>query len=381
MPAFELQVIRSPEAMATMAEEWDGLAERCRGYLLSQTHQWATAAWHAVARTRGRDLAIVAGRAQGRLVAVWPLASYSDRGVRVVRPLGSEASEYCAPLIEAGFDHERTLVDLWRGVATIGDVVNLPHLDVGSTLAKVAVREGRFHFADQPVRAPYVAWRDHADWPSYLQTVSTSHHSGLRRKRRRLAKLGEITFAREPASTATGLIEWLLEHKRVWMDRRGLCNPWLDQPDFREFLCRSVSNEGAMGSLSLFVLRVDGAPVAAQLSSVDRTRVEFLIGAHDAAFAACSPGEIATEECLRWAFERRLDYDFRVGDEAYKFAWTKRWRDTASLRVATGLRGTPFIAALHARDQVRRLRFRLGFGRFIPSRRRARSGHPASTDR
>ena len=371
MRSLQLETIRSPEGMTTLADAWNALAERCSGYHLSQTHQWAAAAWSAVAQRRGRQLAIVAGRVDGRLVAVWPLVTRRTYGIRLVCPLDSETTEYCAPLVETTREHARWTAELWRAAAALGDVVLLPHLDLASDLTStVGMSSGARHLG-HPVRAPIVYRRDHESWPSYLATISASHRSGLRRKRRRLGRLGKVTFSRASPAVASAMIGWLLDNKRAWMARRGLTNEWLGRDDYRDFLHGLVSNEGPMGSFSLFVLRVGDTPVAAQLNSIDPTRVEFFIGAHDARFSACSPGEIVTEECLQWAFERDLDYDFRIGDEAYKFAWARRWRETASWHIATTRRGMPFIGALHAREQARRLRFRLGLGRLLPSRLRA----------
>jgi len=371
MRSLQLETIRSPEGMTTLADAWNALAERCSGYHLSQTHQWAATAWNAVARPRGRELAIVACRAEGGLVAVWPLVTRRTYGFRLVHPLGSETTEYCAPLVETSPELGRWTAELWRAAAAMGDVVLLPQLDLASDLASIVNMGSGARHLGHPVRAPIVYRRDHESWSSYLATISASHRSGLRRKRRRLGRLGEVTFSRASPAVASAMIGWLLDNKRAWMARRGLTNEWLGRDDYRDFLHGLVSNEGPMGSFSLFVLRVGDTPVAAQLNSVDRTRLEFFIGAHDPEFSAYSPGEIVTEECLRWALERDLDYDFRIGDEAYKFAWARRWRETASWHIATTRRGIPFIGALHAREQARRLRFRLGLGRLLPSRLRA----------
>ena len=53
-------------------------------------------------------------------------------------------------------------------------------------------------------------------------------------------------------------------------------------------------------------------------------RVESFIGVYDEAWAAYGPGQIVTEYGLRWAFERGLDFDFRIGAEHYKYEWATR---------------------------------------------------------
>ena len=85
-----------------LAAEWDELVQRCPGLYVGQTWQWADAAWRLIAKPRGRELHCLTLHSGGRLVAVWPLAIERADSLRIVRPLGTEGSEYSAPLVEAG---------------------------------------------------------------------------------------------------------------------------------------------------------------------------------------------------------------------------------------------------------------------------------------
>jgi CelD/BcsL family acetyltransferase involved in cellulose biosynthesis len=80
-------------------------------------------------------------------------------------------------------------------------------------------------------------------------------------------------------------------------------------------------------------------PIAAQLATVDPTRFEAHIGVYDPEWSFFAPGQVLTEHCLDWAFERGLDFDLRVGEEAYKRDWATRSCDTTSWYVATSWRG------------------------------------------
>src|SRR5690348_10092123 len=114
MVGDELRIVRAAGDLDALADEWAGLAARCPGYFFSQTHRWAAAAWRHVAGPRGRTLQCVTLHASGRLVAVWPLVVERRAALAVVRPLGPEASEYCAPLIEPGDGHLARTERLWR---------------------------------------------------------------------------------------------------------------------------------------------------------------------------------------------------------------------------------------------------------------------------
>lgn len=73
------------------------------------------------------------------------------------------------------------------------------------------------------------------------------------------------------------------------------------------------------------------------------------------------------EECIRWAMERDLDYDFRLGDQSFKSGWAKRGRDVSSYHVATSPRGALVVANMQVRNAVARVRTKLGLGRFLPA--------------
>ena len=49
-------ILTTGEALSALAPEWNELAGRCPGYYLSQTFQWADAAWRLVAQPAGRRL-------------------------------------------------------------------------------------------------------------------------------------------------------------------------------------------------------------------------------------------------------------------------------------------------------------------------------------
>jgi CelD/BcsL family acetyltransferase involved in cellulose biosynthesis len=373
--------IRSASDLALLADEWNALARRCPGYLLSQTHRWAEVAWEIIAQPRGRKLAGVALRSEGRLVAVWPLITYGELGARVVRPLGSEATEYCVPLVEPGADCEARLSALWQAAVRHADIVMLPFLPTGSPLDVLLQRERQRRIATATSRAIWVARGDYPDWKGYEESVSAQHRAELRRKRRRLADHGTVGFSELGAEQAAELINWILDHKRRWLERRNLANEWLQRSDYRDFLVALASRPLPLGRVSLFVLALDGVPVAAQLNIIDGTRVESLIATYDDRYSRFSVGNIVNDECLRWALERGLDFDFRLGDQSFKLVWAKRQRDIASFQVLTGARGWPLFAFLHARAAVERARFKLGLGRFFRARLRDRSGQPSSTER
>jgi CelD/BcsL family acetyltransferase involved in cellulose biosynthesis len=365
MKSSEVQVICSAEALSALAGEWNDLAFRCPGYFLSQTFQWAETAWETIGRPSGYKLNCLTLRSGGRLVAVWPLVICRDRGrLRTVRPLGFGGHEYCAPLVEPGDEAGRRVAILWRTAARSADLAVLRHVRADSLLAGILKAGRHWSMTEDAVPAPYVARADYPDWPAYHATISSRLRYEIRSRRRKLAKMGELVLERESAAGCAALIDWMLDQKKHWLVRSNLNSDWIDRPDSRDFLVALAAREDATGSVVLFALKLNGVPIAAAVVSIGGSRVEGYVTVYDLEWSAYSPGGILTEHIVQWAFEQGCDFDFRIGDQPYKFKWATRSCDTVIWQVTTSKRGMVQVRAALLLDRIRQ---KLALGRFLPS--------------
>lgn len=338
-----LSVLRSADEMSALAPEWNALLARSPRHRFSQSHAWISTGWRQVSQPRGRELHCLVLREAGALVGVWPLVVATDGSRRVVRPAGAEASEYCGPLLAPVGDAMARTRRLWRAAARLGDLVFLPYVREDTALSQLLPRTGLWRTTDFPAPAVYAARADYADWAAYQKTLSGSLRHTIRRVRRRLGEKGKFTLDIEPRERRAELIDWMLEHKKRWLDDEGMESEWIGRRDYRDFLVDLAEQSDGTSGLLLFALRLDGAPVAANLVTIDADHFEVFIGVYDPAMNAFSPGQILTDHCLAWAFERGLDYDLRIGDAFYKRGWAPRTCNTHIWYVATGLRGLPFV--------------------------------------
>jgi CelD/BcsL family acetyltransferase involved in cellulose biosynthesis len=362
----ELQIIRSTEELSALAAEWNDLAARTPGYFLSQTFQWAESAWATIARPMGRELNCLTLRSEGRLVAVWPLSIGREQGVRTLRPLGFELHEYCAPLIEPGDRTLERISLLWRAASRSADLAVLTRVRSDSPLAGILENESRWSIAHGTIAAPYVTRADYADWAAYHATISSQLRAQNRRRRRKLAERGKVVMERESAAGCAALIDWMLEYKKRWLVRSNLTNRWMFLPECRDFLAALCAREDATGGVAMFALKVDGVPIAVYLVSIDRRRVEYYSNAYDDEWSTYSPGSVLIEYLLQWTFERGLDFDFRIGDQAYKYKWAKQSCNIVNWDVAIGKRGLPAVARMRLELLRNEIRQKLALGRFVP---------------
>ena len=65
----------------------------------------------------------------------------------------------------------------------------------------------------------------------------------------------------------------------------------------------------------------------------------------DPVYAKYGPGQLLKEDVLKWAFERGLDCDFRLGDQAYKRSWANSTSQAITFHFVNSLRGAAFAKA------------------------------------
>lgn len=355
----ELVIIRSAAELAELRDEWTALIERCPGYYLSQTYLWAQTAWETVAEPRGRELACLALRSAGGLVAIWPLVVQRERKLGIVRPLSFEGSEYSLPLVEPGHSARHRVGELWQAVRSVADLALLPQVRADSILQSVLRKKAHWRALYGVEDAPFVRRAAHKDWEAYRQTLSSKLRHEINRGWRRLQARGEVCAQVVCRSEVAALVDWMLDRKKQWMAQRNAWNDWVGTETYRNFLQALLTRENSTGRALLFVLKVNGTPVAVSFTSIDRTRLEGHIAAYDADWQRCSPGNVLTEYIVGWAFERGLDVDFRIGNESYKRRWMGQSSETATWLVATGVRGMPRVTRLVARLLLNRAKQRL----------------------
>jgi CelD/BcsL family acetyltransferase involved in cellulose biosynthesis len=357
----DYEIITDAAAMLALRREWQELCARSTGYYLGQTFEWARISWETVAQPRGRRLLCLVARRDGRVGLIWPLVTYRDRGRSVARPLNSGTSEYSAVLVEDCADAEQRVAVAWRVLrACCGcDRIELENVRSDSVLGRVlsrwAASAGRvFSHATSPQDAPWVSWAGIGAWDTYLRRLDGEQRRVLGRRRRRLAEAGDLCFepVTEPAR-CEALLDWILDHKRTWLERARLHNGWLFSREYRAFLSASMATFAPSGRRIIFALKLDGRTTAAQLSSIDDTRVECFIGAYDLEYGKYGPGHLLHEHCLRWAFDHSLDYDFRIGGESEKFIWSNRTGGAVNYICVNSARGAIDLLASRVAGRTR----------------------------
>lgn len=342
------------EIDARLEAEWDDLAVR------TEAAPFSRPAWvRAWSDAFERDVRAATVRRGGRLAAVVPV---TERSKAVATAAG-----WHVPMLEAVAADREALDALATHLLTDRRRVTIDFVPAdGQTAAAFEAAFHRFGFRvrSRPrLESPFVDFAD--GWDPFVEAVSTRKWRELRRRRRRLEEVGAVEFEVSDGSHDLDrqLSEGFVVEGSGWKNSRGTAIGSDRQAErfYREVTCWA-SHEG-MARVAF--LRVDGRPIAFDLSFVHGGTEWLLKTGFDPAWSRFSPGSLLRAEALRRACDEKvLVYEFAGAADPWKLEWATATRPILVIDgFAPGLGGT-------AEMQVARLKRR---GRVLLSRGRGTS--------
>jgi len=336
-----VEKIADLRGFSALRSEWDELLRSSGSDGLFLTWEWLYTWWKHLAGNR--QLSILAVRSGGELVALAPCAlrppSLSRwRPCPVLEFLGSGSigSDYLDVIVRTDRESEarRALAsDLARERLMI-DWTQLKQGDcraaeVASTLAE----SGWTIAATETNTCPFIPLAGRS-WESYLATLGAEHRYNFRRKLKRLNRDYVMQFEQvrgeEQCRESIGLVIAL--HNQRWRDRGG--SDAFHTPGLvgfhQEFSRIALKRDW----LRLYVLRLDGKPVACVYGFLYRRTFYFYQSGFDAEYGRHSVGLVAMGLAIRRAIEDGADeFDLLHGNEAYKSHWSHDSRELGRLEV------------------------------------------------
>lgn len=360
-----VRVFTDPLDVWALRPAWDALWRRADGSY-AQASASCAAAWRHVAERPGVRLHVVACFEGNVLVAIWPLLRRRNAVWRVLSQLSSMAAEFSDILAEDDPARDARVAAIWQCVRTQGraDMIMLPFVKATTPLGTL-LAAGDFACTAEPDIAPYVAWQKRDSWEQYYATLSASGRKVQKKKWRQLHAMGELRFevVRDP-QRLTGLIRWLMQQKRIWAGRAGKHGPWLASSQYERFLVQ-LATEPDVGAGFMFLLTLDGEPIAGQFAMEGERHIDWVIAGFSAAMASHSPGMVLNEYCLRHARDHALRVEMGAGREHNKLFWSRaEVHDTLNYRIALTRFGIPGLRVSNAKivavgwvkDRLRRYR-------------------------
>jgi CelD/BcsL family acetyltransferase involved in cellulose biosynthesis len=362
---LQIDIVTDTDAFEALRDEWDELWSRVDGRH-SQAFSVCRLSWIHVARPQGRKLRCVTCRRSGKLVMVWPLVTYRRFLWTVIRPLSPDTAEQSSVLADADPETPAMLVRAWHEAVrrTHADLILLPYVSSDSPLHDLAHAYSGAKYVARHLMA-FAPLSKEPDWETFSTSLGTLSGRKPGARKRRLAKEGELVTCVLESNDVREYerwIDWILSSKGDWAERVDMeKGRWLHSPGYRDFLAGLLAPPEGQPSGRLFIVTLDGAPIAATLVGLGKSCVSGLITGFDQDFKKFSPGNIVVEECFKWTLEHHFDLDLGIGSESYKQYWSRdNFTPVWSFQIAATAWGA---LAFHIRDLAHALRRGARIGR------------------
>ena len=356
---LRFQIVTDVEQFFALKTAWDSLCARSGDYNFSQSFQWCSAAWTILGYPQKRKLYCLVGWLDNRVVLIWPFLIFRRGFWSILHPLGSVTTEYSDVLVDDNPDADHWVELAWQQVRATcnSDVIDLPFVRIDSRLHRVIAKERPMVAWGNSVSS--VKWDGYQSWENYYQARNREFRYSLRTTRRRLSQHGNLLFevvtSREQIEST---INWIFLHKSEWLIRTKQDSPWQDAPSYKRSLIKLAAERQELEGVMLFVLKLDERIIGAVLCRISRHSAEGVISAFDRSYRQYGPGQLLWEDILTWAFKRRLNFDFRLGNDTYKKRWTNQESQVVNYRFVNSIWGAAFSLASRCRSELKALRSR-----------------------
>jgi CelD/BcsL family acetyltransferase involved in cellulose biosynthesis len=324
------------DRLESLREEWTNLAEQ--GQNVFATWEFAATWWQHFGA--GRRLVTVGCRdGRGDLFAVLPLYFWRRRPLRVLRFLGNGAGDILGPVCrpERADDASRALRRLlevapWDWDVFVGE--NLPGEQdwprrLGGHLIR---REG-----NPVLRAP-------DGFEEFLARRTPNFRSAVRRSERRLARRYEVRFRLSDSTTLDADLEALFRLHQARFGERSAFGG--GRTAFHRAFARRAHERGW---LRLWILELDGRPVAAQYGFRFGGVEAFYQSGRDPELRRESLGMVLLSHAIRAAADEGVrEFALLRGHEPYKYRFATEDRGLDSVCVTRGPAGAAALALVRA---------------------------------
>jgi CelD/BcsL family acetyltransferase involved in cellulose biosynthesis len=324
------------DRLDSLREEWTNLAEH--GQNVFATWEFATTWWEHFGA--GRRLVTVGCRdSGGELLAILPLYFWRRRPLRVMRFLGNGAGDILGPVCRPKRSEDaagalRRLLEVapWDWDVFVGE--NLPGeqdwpRQLGGHLIR---REGN----------PVLRASD--GFEGFLEQRSANFRSQVRRGERRLARRYHVRFRLSDSTTLDADLDALFRlHQARFGEQSAFAG---GRTAFNRAFARQAEERGW---LRLWILELDGRPVAAQYGFRFGGVESFYQSGRDPELRHESLGMVLLSHAIRSAADEGVrEFALLRGHEPYKYRFATDDRGLDSVCVTRGRAGAAALAFVKA---------------------------------
>lgn len=274
----------------------------------------------------------------GRWVGLLPLAffrSLKDGFTRVLEFSGGTQADRHDLLVIPGY--EQAVLDLFeKAFEELKDkvrIMRLHSIPQYSVLLKWRATAGQEAVQETNV-APFLSLVPGMTYEGLEQQWSSSHRGDVRRQIRKLQKKGNLSLRRigEIHETLRLIDEFFKVHTHKWA--RSNWRIILYNQIIKRFTVQLIVHLWSEGVIHFSTLNLDNKPISYHFGFLFEKRFYWYKPAYALEFQNYSPGKVHISELLREGLQQGWEtFDFLLGDEAYKYLWTKDKDQTINLFV------------------------------------------------
>ncbi|NLO27794.1 MAG: GNAT family N-acetyltransferase [Actinobacteria bacterium] len=329
-PSVDTQTIRDHGAFSALRSDWNSLLERSAVDSPWRTHQWLDHWWDAF----GGDARLLVPTvwSKGRLVAAAPMMVVEETikrlDVQVLRFVANAVTPRSGFLVDPDADRGTTV--LWSLVKALSKewdlaiLANVPR-DVWLDQWRTALTDTGMRFVETlDRRSPFIDLSQ--GFQAFRRTISPKLRENINASRNRLSRLGVVDVQ---SVLGTGDVPGALEtcfdiSARSW--KAGAGSDLGGRPAYRAFYRALAEDEVLRRRLYIWILTVDGQPIAFNMVMRGDRGVIGLATDYDLAFKMCSPGVYLFSTLLQDLCTLGVDQCDMAGDlYDYKLYWTKQY--------------------------------------------------------
>jgi len=333
----KIELIQDVSRIREISPDWTALLENSTANDIFLTPDWILS-WIKIF-LKSHELFFVAIWEDGRLGALFPLYKKRKGPFVTIAFVGDPVSDRMDFLLTSGREEtyltafirwlfrQKGWHELWleNFSALTRHAEVLTHILSVERVAHSCFRSGLYY---------YIPIKKFASFEDYLKkNKSKKSLKHLRNYRNRLLKgpgTGWIIQKELGENTLDQMISIDTEYSYRGLRKKSFFSSELNEAFFRELTRRMQGSE----TFEVVIYKDDGGIRAYEINFLYDKRLLSYQAAYDMRLSRISPGTVTCLETIRRAFENGFsEYDFLLGEEAYKNQWTKDYRESVSLRI------------------------------------------------
>lgn len=316
---------------------WNQVLEKSSGDTVFLTHEWFRCWWQTYGN--GNRLFILLVKDKGEVIAIAPLMisrgryrGFPVKKVGFIENNNSPTSDFI--VLTKDEKCLSLIVDYLIKKRNLWDIMSLNNIPKESRttdiLPELFVEKGMLFGKRDGIASPYIPID--SDWQSYYSKRSKKFREVLNNKANRLKKLGTITV-QEFNNPDEDLIKTVFEiGRKSWKAKEKIAISSTEENG--RFFSQLSEIASKRGWLSIWLLYLNGQPIAFEYHLRYKGKVYALRAAYMEEYQEASPGSVLDRHIIEHLFRGNFTgYDLGPGVVFYKMRWTSEVRDCLQLMI------------------------------------------------